>query len=83
VYGKFNQFAGDVPYAALVQALRQLIQLILTESESSLALWRDALKKALAGNGEVIIEVIPEVEFVIGNCSSSLEQLCSSVCVNI
>lgn len=42
------------------------MQQILTENEEKLAHWRAVLKSALSINGQVVIEVIPEVELVIG-----------------
>ena len=39
---------------------------LLTESDDSIAAWRKRLLAALGPNGQVIIEVIPEVELIIG-----------------
>ncbi|NJN67571.1 MAG: AAA family ATPase [Chloroflexaceae bacterium] len=66
VAGKFDQFQRDTPYSALIQALRVLIQHILTETERQIAAWRKKLLAAVGPNGQVIIEVIPEVELIIG-----------------
>lgn len=66
MYGKFNQFAGNVPYAVFVQALKQLMQQILSESEQKLVQWKKILQDAVGKNGQVIIDVIPEFELVIG-----------------
>jgi predicted ATPase len=66
VYGKFNQFSGNVPYAAFIQALKQLMQQLLSESEEKLAHWRDLLQSAVGKNGQVVIDVIPEFELVVG-----------------
>lgn len=59
VYGKFNQFDGNLPYTAFVQALKQLMHQILSESEESLARRKEALLSAVGKNGQVIIDVIP------------------------
>lgn len=67
MYGKFNQFSGQIPYAAFIQALKQLMQQLLTESEDKLEHWRTVLTRALSTNGQVVIDVIPEVELVMGN----------------
>lgn len=66
VYGKFNQFSGQVPYSAFIQALKQLMQQFLTESKERLEKWQEKLRRALSTNGQVVIDVIPEVELVIG-----------------
>jgi PAS domain S-box-containing protein len=64
--GKFDQFQRNIPYSALIQAFRFLMRQLLTESEADIANWRKALLEALGPNGQVIIEVIPEVELITG-----------------
>ncbi len=66
IAGKFDQFQRDIPYASLIQAFQSLMRQLLTESEAAIATWRNKLVKALGSNGQVIIEVIPEVERIIG-----------------
>ncbi|HXV99790.1 MAG TPA: AAA family ATPase, partial [Anaerolineae bacterium] len=66
IAGKFDQFQRDIPYASLVQAFRSLVRQLLTETESQIAAWREKLLAALGPNGQVIIDVIPEVELIIG-----------------
>lgn len=64
--GKFDQFKRNVPYSAINQAFRELMQQILTESEHRIADWRAKLQKALGSNGQMMIDVIPELEYIIG-----------------
>ena len=64
--GKFDQFKRNVPYSAINQAFRELMQQILTESDSRIAIWRLKLQKALGSNGQMMIDAIPELEFIIG-----------------
>ena len=64
--GKFDQYRRDVPYATLAQAFQTLIRQILVESEAEVDDWRHALQEALGANGQLIINLIPEVEFIIG-----------------
>ncbi|WP_293780640.1 AAA family ATPase [uncultured Oxalicibacterium sp.] len=66
ISGKFDQFRRSIPYSAINQALRELMRQILTESETRIAQWRTKLLKALGPNGQLIIDAIPELEFVIG-----------------
>jgi predicted ATPase/signal transduction histidine kinase/serine phosphatase RsbU (regulator of sigma subunit)/tRNA A-37 threonylcarbamoyl transferase component Bud32 len=66
ISGKFDQFQRDIPYASLIQAFRSLMRQLLTENEKEIVNWRNQLLNALGTNGQVIIEVIPEVEQVIG-----------------
>jgi predicted ATPase/signal transduction histidine kinase/CheY-like chemotaxis protein len=66
VSGKFDQLQRNIPYAALIQAFRALIRLLLMESEPQIAIWRKQLLAALGPNGQVVIDVIPEVALIIG-----------------
>src|SRR5262249_2663266 len=66
IAGKFDQFQRNIPYASLAQAFRSLIRQILTESEDQLAAWRAALATVIGPNPQVIIDVIPEVELIVG-----------------
>lgn len=64
--GKFDQFQRNTPYLGLVAALRELVRQLLTESDARLAAWRKDLNEALAPNAQVILDVLPELELVIG-----------------
>jgi hypothetical protein len=64
--GKFDQYKRDIPYATLAQAFQTLIRQILVKSEAEVGHWRHALQEALGPNGQLITNLIPEVEFIIG-----------------
>ncbi|MBP0013452.1 MAG: AAA family ATPase [Roseofilum sp. SID3] len=66
ISGKFDQFQRNIPYSAIVAAFSSLVGQLLGESEASLQIWREKLLKALGNNGQVIVDVIPEVELIIG-----------------
>ncbi len=66
ISGKCDRFRRDVPYIAFVNAFRELIQQILTESDSDLSGWKGKILSILGPNGQIIIHVIPEVELIIG-----------------
>ncbi|WP_036479641.1 AAA family ATPase [Myxosarcina sp. GI1] len=66
IAGKFEQFQRNVPYSAVVSALKDLVRQLLSESNTSLKRWRKKLLAALGSNGRVIVDVIPEVELIIG-----------------
>ncbi len=67
--GKFDQFQRNIPYSAVVSALSSLVRQLLTETEASLAQWREKLRRAFGANGQVIVDVIPEVELIVGQQS--------------
>jgi PAS domain S-box-containing protein len=64
--GKFDQYKRDIPYATLAQAFQSLVRLLLSKSETELAGWRDALLEALAANGRLMVDVVPELKLIIG-----------------
>src|SRR6476620_6210507 len=64
--GKFDQYKRDIPYATLGQAFQSLIRSLLSQSEAELGLCRDALSEALRPNGQLIVNLVPELELVIG-----------------
>jgi len=64
--GKFDQYKRDIPYATLAQAFQSLVRQILVQSEAEVGHWRNALEGALGPNGQFIINLVPEVEFLIG-----------------
>ncbi|MBD1870501.1 AAA family ATPase, partial [Cyanobacteria bacterium FACHB-471] len=66
ISGKFDQFGRNIPYSAIVDALQKLVQQLLGEPNEQVEVWRSRLLSALGNNGQIIIDVIPEVEFIIG-----------------
>lgn len=66
VTGKFDQFRRDIPYHAIAQTFRDLVRQILSESESQIAEWRVKILQALGPNGQLMIDAVPDLEFIIG-----------------
>ncbi|MEL7034175.1 MAG: AAA family ATPase [Cyanobacteria bacterium J06592_8] len=66
IKGKFDQFQRNIPFSAFVQALRDLMGQLLSENDAQLQQWKQKILAAVGDNGQVIIEVIPELEKIIG-----------------
>ncbi len=66
VSGKFEQLEQNVPFSAFVGALRELVQQLLTESEEEIAAWRERIRDAVEPNGQLILDVVPELALIIG-----------------
>jgi PAS domain S-box-containing protein len=64
--GKFDQYKRDIPYSTLAQAFQDLIRSLLSKSEAELNDWRDALREALGPNGQLMVDLVPELELIIG-----------------
>ncbi len=67
IKGKFDQFNRNIPFFAFVQAFRDLMGQLLSESDGHLSTWKNKILQALGENGQVILEVIPELEQIIGH----------------
>ncbi|MEG4440642.1 AAA family ATPase [Microcoleus sp. AT9_B5] len=66
IAGKFDQFKRNIPYAALIQAFQELIRQLLTESPEKISFWKLNILNALGPNIRIIIDVIPELELIVG-----------------
>ena len=64
--GKFEQLGSAVPYSALRQAFASLVEQVLGEADETVAKWREQLLHALSEQGQALIDVIPEVERLVG-----------------
>ena len=64
--GKFDQYKRDIPYTTLGQAFQSLVRSLLSQSEAELRRWCDSLNEALGQNGQLIVNLVPELELVIG-----------------
>src|SRR5919199_2808643 len=67
IAGKFDQFGRNIPYSALVSAFQSLVRQLLAEPEESLQRWREKILAATGAIAQIIIDVIPEVELIIGS----------------
>ena len=66
IKGKFDQFNRDIPFSALVQAFDSLVKQLLTESDRHINQWKNKILAALGNNAQVIIDVIPNLEIILG-----------------
>jgi PAS domain S-box-containing protein len=64
--GKFDQYKRDIPYSTLAQAFQSLIRSLLTKSEAELQIWREAFREALGPNGQLMVDLVPEMKLIIG-----------------
>ncbi|MEH2329416.1 AAA family ATPase [Nostoc sp.] len=66
IKGKYDQFQRNIPFSAFVQAFRDLMGQLLTENDAQIQQFKTNILAAVGDNGQVIIEVIPELERIIG-----------------
>ncbi|MEG4810425.1 AAA family ATPase [Microcoleus sp. F8-D3] len=65
IKGKYDQFQRNIPFSAFVLAFRDLMGQLISESDAQLQIWKSKLLTALGDNGQVLIDVIPELERII------------------
>ncbi|MEG5162966.1 AAA family ATPase [Microcoleus sp. AT3-A2] len=73
IKGKYDQFQRNIPFSAFVQAFRELMGQLLSESDAQLHRWKNLILTAVGESGQVLIDVIPELEHIIGAQSPALE----------
>jgi predicted ATPase/signal transduction histidine kinase len=66
IKGKYDQFQRNIPFSAFVQAFRDLMGQLLSESNVQLAAWKAKILATVGENGKAIVDVIPELERIIG-----------------
>jgi len=64
--GKFDQYKRDIPYATLAQAFQTLLRRLFTKNETELGQWRGALQDALGPNAKLIVNLVPDLQLIIG-----------------
>lgn len=65
--GKFDQFRRNIPYATVAQAFGGLVRQLLAANDSQLEQWRATMVEALGSNGQLIVDLIPELALIIGD----------------
>jgi len=66
ISGKFDQYKRNVPYSAIVNALHEFCDQILTEPVAKLTQWKERILGVLGTNGQVILEILPNFVKIIG-----------------
>lgn len=73
VEGKFDQFQRNIPYSAGISAFRGLMKRLLAESDKKVEDWKEKILKVLGSNVQLVIEIIPELELIVGKQAQVLE----------
>src|SRR5262249_31298000 len=60
-------YKRDIPYSTLAQAFQGLVRQLLGMREAELGRWREALREALGPNGQLMVDLVPELKVIIGD----------------
>ena len=67
IQGKFDQFQRSKPYSAVSTAFSSLVLQLLVESSEMRRSLRDELVAAVDPNAQLLIDLVPELELIIGS----------------
>ncbi|MBP5971217.1 AAA family ATPase [Brasilonema sp. CT11] len=66
IQGKCDILQGNIPLSGLVQAVEDLIGQLLSETDAEIQQWKSKILSALGEQAQIIIDVIPKLELIIG-----------------
>ncbi|MES0491878.1 MAG: diguanylate cyclase [Leptospirales bacterium] len=73
ISGKFEKYTTRIPYNAFIKAFNDLVNQILINNTEHIAQWKEKILDALGENAQVIINMIPRLEFIIGKRTDSTQ----------
>ncbi|MGA1283383.1 MAG: ATP-binding protein [Prochlorothrix sp.] len=66
IQGKFDQFQHNLPFQGFVLAFQDLVEQLLSETATQIENWKTAILDAIAPDAQVLVDVIPALEQLIG-----------------
>ncbi len=73
IKGKFNQLQRDIPFSGWVQAISNLIDQLLSESDTQIKQWKTNILSSLGNQAQVMVDLIPKLELIIGTQPKAAE----------
>jgi|JI10StandDraft_1071094.scaffolds.fasta_scaffold15603_2 histidine kinase len=70
ISGEYEQFTKSLPFSGLIKAFSNLIQILLTETSEEIENWRRRIVSQLGSNAKIVVDVIPQLELIIGEQQS-------------
>ncbi|OUD12877.1 ATP-binding sensor histidine kinase [Thioflexithrix psekupsensis] len=71
ISGRFDSFHHSIPYYGLIDAVKELVQQLLTLNDQQLTQLRQRLLAALGKNISVILNLVPELTLILGELSDN------------
>ena len=79
IRGKFDQLQRDIPFAGFIHAFEDLIEQLLSETDEEIKQWKDKILAVLGEQAQVVIDLVPGLEQIIGKQSPVAELSGSAV----
>lgn len=67
IYGKFDQYHKNIPYSAILQAIEQLCDFILSEDEKSIEIWKNKFTAVFNQDSKLLTDKIPKLALIVGD----------------
>jgi predicted ATPase/signal transduction histidine kinase len=67
IAGKFETLKREMPYAAIVDAFRELVHDLLAESAERIAEYRSRISAALGKSAGLVCKLLPELSLILGS----------------
>jgi len=67
ITGKCDKYKQNISYLPVISAIADFIRQILTENDESLDEWKSKISDVVQNDGQILSNLIPEVEFLLGN----------------
>ncbi|WMJ79136.1 AAA family ATPase [Clostridium sp. MB40-C1] len=71
ISGKCMQYDNSNPYSPIIQVATKLVRHILVKGEEEIREIKDEILSIIGNNGQIIVDFIPELEYIIGKQSQS------------
>lgn len=75
LYGKFDQVNRDLPFRPWIDAFHQWVQYVLAQGEEEISSWRRLIKGALGAHVPILVQLIPQLEQIVGSQHPSSDKL--------
>ncbi len=66
ISGRYGHHKQNVPYNSIIQAFKELVRQIITQSEERIAAWKKKIQDAVGESGSIITGIIPDMELLLG-----------------
>ena len=66
--GKADALERNVPFATFARAFEGALQEVLGQSDAEVARWRAELSEALGANARLLVELVPRMALLLGEC---------------
>ncbi len=68
--GKCDQFQTNIPFISFIECFNQILSEVIEGEEVLKEKWKNKINNALGENTQLLVEVIPQLATIVGECST-------------